>query len=338
MSQGNQQWILESRPEQHAGTGNLTLVDAPVPEPGDGDILVRTEVLSLDPGNRLWMNEDPVYVPPTSIGEAMPGLLMGTVLESRSDKFAQGDRVMGFGTWSECCVAPADNFELVQDLPGISPEEVFSYFLSSVPTAYFGLRDVGKLQSGETLVVSAAAGAVGSMAVQLGKSLGAKVVGIAGGPDKCRVLLEQFNLDGAIDYKNENVGTRLNELCPDGIDCFFDTVCGPILDEVLLSMNNHGRIALCGATALYNKSGSDSAFILRNIGQIIYRRLTVQGFIAIFDFHDRLNEAIDYAFDLHRNGLIKFRIHEEQGLENALTALDMLFQGSNTGKLILRVN
>lgn len=330
---GNRQWIFKARPSGELTDANLVLEESDIPKPSAGEIVVRTEYLSLDPANRLWMNEDPVYMPAMALGTPMLGLMMGVVTASASDAFKPGDRVQGLGTWSAYCRAEAARFERVPEIPGVEPREVFGIFLVAAPTAYFGLCEACRPKPGETLVVSGAAGAVGSIAGQLGKAWGCRVVGVAGGRDKCELLTQVYGMDAAIDYKNEDVGARLSALCPKGIDCFFDNVGGAVLDAVLIRMNNFGRVAQCGAVSVYNDARAAGP---ANYAQIVYRRLSVQGFI-VFDYRERYPEAYAEVSSLRREGRLTWRLQEEQGLENALSALRKLYSGANYGKLMIKV-
>ena len=338
MSDANLQWILKSRPTGRVTQSNLALESSAIPVPGNEQIVVRTQYLSIDPANRLWMNEDPVYFPPLPLNTPMAGLIMGVVTASKSSSFKVGDRVMGFGTWSEYCKADATLFQLMPDIKGVSPKDVFGYFQSAIPTAYFGVKEICAPKPGETMVVSGAAGAVGSIAVQLGKAYGCRVIGIAGGPEKCALLIKELGVDVAVDYKSSNFGEQLAAACPSGIDCFFDNVAGEVLDQVLPRMNNFGRVAQCGAVAGYNDDPNGPQAGVRNYSQIVYRRLKVQGFIALWDYADRIPEAHEEVARLYREGKIVLRLHEISGIENALNALNTMFSGGNTGKLMIKVS
>lgn len=333
MSGTNRQWIFKARPKEQIQDTDLVFESSAIPVPVTGEVIVRTEYLSLDPANRLWMNEDPVYMPPLELGCPMKGLVMGTISDSASPAFQVGDRVMGLGTWSEFVRGQAEQFNRVPDIQGIPARDVFAMFIAAIPTAYFGIKDVLDAKKGETIVVSGAAGAVGSLAGQFAKSLGCRVVGVAGGAEKCKLLTDLYGMDAAIDYKCENFGAELDALCPDGIDGYFDNVAGDVLDAVLPRMNNFGRIAACGAIATYNQArGSGPS----NFGQIVYRRLKVKGFI-VFDFLDRYPESYEAAAQLHAEGRLTWKLQEEAGLEQALTALRKLYSGANLGKQLVRV-
>ena len=230
----NKQWIFKQRPVGDVSDDDIVLETHEVPTPEQGQIIVRTHYISLDPANRAWMNEQATYMPPVPIGGPMLGLVRGEVADSASDKFKVGDKVMGLGSWSEYCQVDAAGFNAVPEIPGISERDVFGIFMLVGPTAFVGMEDICEPKQGETVVVSGAAGAVGSLAGQLAKAHGCRVIGIAGGDKKCALLTDEYNMDAAIDYKNEDVGARLDELCPDGIDAFsttwaakFSTPCSP---------------------------------------------------------------------------------------------------------------
>lgn len=333
MSQ-NKQWMFKSRPKGDISDSDVVFETHDIPTPDDGEIIVRTTYISLDPANRAWMNEQPSYMDPIPLNSPMWGLMMGEVTESASDKFKVGDKVMGLGTWSEYCKVAAKGFEAVPEVPGISEKEVFGILMLVGPTAFVGVEDICEPKKGETMVVSGAAGAVGSIAGQLGKAHGCRVIGIAGGVEKCRMLTEDYGMDAAIDYKNEDVGARLDELCPDGIDTFFDNVAGKILDEVMGRMNNFGRIAQSGAISMYNASKPQPGPY--NYMNIVIRRLTIKGFI-VMDHVDRYPAAYEKIASLHQAGKMNWKFHEDEGLENALDALRKLYSGDNYGKLLLKV-
>ena len=330
----NRQWILKSRPVGDVSDSDLTFETGTVPSPADGEIVLRTRMISMDPANRAWMNETPTYIDPVPLNGPMLGLVMGEVVASASDKFAVGDKVMGLGNWCDYCKVEAAGFNPVPDVPGVSETEVFGIFAMIGPTAYFGMHDICAPAAGETVVVSGAAGAVGSIAGQLAKAQGARVVGIAGGATKCGFVTDDFGMDAAIDYKSEDVGERLDALCPDGIDAYFDNVGGEILDAVLARMNNFGRIAQCGAISMYNADRPQPGPY--NYLNIIMRRLKVQGFI-VTDYHKRFGEAHQALAELRAAGKMNWKFHEERGLENALDAFRKLYSGDNYGKLLLHV-
>lgn len=333
MSQ-NKQWIFKSRPVGDVSDSDIVLETHDVPKPDNGQIVVRTIYISLDPANRAWMNEQATYMPPVPIGGPMLGLIMGEVTDSATDKFKAGDKVMGLGSWSEYCKVDAEGFNAVPEIPGIPERDVFGIFMLVGPTAYFGIEDICEPKDGETMVVSGAAGAVGSLAGQLGKAAGCRVIGIAGGSKKCGLVTDEYGMDAAIDYKSEDVGARLDELSPNGVDSFFDNVGGEILDEVLARMNDFGRIAQCGAISMYNADKPMPGPY--NYLNVIVRRIKIQGFIVLYHM-DRFPEAYEKLATLHHEGKMNWKFHEDEGIENVLDAFRKLYSGDNYGKLLLKV-
>ena len=313
---------------------DFELVDAPVPEPADGEALVRTLYLSLDPAIRVWMNGIDTYVPGIHVGDVMRAGGLGEVVQSRSAAYTEGDLVFGMMQWSEYCVARAGP-DGMMTLPRQDPITAFlSVYGVTGLTAYFGMLDVAQPKEGETVVVSGAAGAVGSVAGQIGKILGCRVVGIAGGPEKCAWLTDELGFDAWIDYKSEDVAARLRETCPDGIDVFFDNVGGEILDAVLGQINLHARIVLCGAISQYDTA--ELAPGPRNILNLIPQRGRMEGFILL-DYRDRFLDGILQLGQWVEEGRIRYSEHVVDGLENAPAAFRKLFSGENTGKLIIKV-
>jgi len=313
---------------------DFELVDAPVPEPADGEALVRTLYLSLDPAIRVWMNGIDTYVPGIHVGDVMRAGGLGEVVQSRSAAYTEGDLVFGMMQWSEYCVARAGP-DGMMTLPRQDPITAFlSVYGVTGLTAYFGMLDVAQPKEGETVVVSGAAGAVGSVAGQIGKILGCRVVGIAGGPEKCAWLTDELGFDAWIDYKSEDVGARLRETCPEGIDVFFDNVGGAILDAVLGQINLHARIVLCGAISQYDTA--ELAPGPRNILNLIPQRGRMEGFILL-DYRDRFLDGILQLGQWVEEGRIRYSEHVVDGLENAPAAFRKLFSGENTGKLIIKV-
>jgi NADPH-dependent curcumin reductase CurA len=337
MERLNPKWVLKRRPAGEASTEDLELVEPPVPELRDGDLLVRNLYLSLDPTNRLWMSEREQYLPPVEIGTVMRGVTIGVVEESLAEGFQPGDIVMpAEGGWQLYTISPAKRTRKLKKLPGLPLTAHLSVLGTTGLTAYFGLLDIGQAKPGETLVVSAAAGAVGSIAGQIGKIMGCRVIGIAGGPDKCRWLTETLGFDGAVDYKAEDVGQALDRLCPDGIDIDFENVGGAIMDAVFDRLRQNGRMALCGMIAGYNAEGPLTG--PKDFGRILMQRLTVRGFIVI-DYLARGREAFTALSTWIAEGKIKWKDHVvEGGVAAAPKALNRLFTGNHDGKLLLRIS
>jgi NADPH-dependent curcumin reductase len=331
----NQQWILRRRPTAAIQPDDLELVETALPVPRADEILVRNLYLSLDPTNRLWMSDRDQYLPPVGIGEVMRGTVIGVVETSRSARFAPGDLVMPpIGGWQRYSVERAAQCRLLTPAPDLPLTAFLSVLGLTGLTAYAGMLDVGQPQAGETVVVSAAAGAVGSIAGQIAKIHGCRVIGIAGGPAKCAWLTNQLGFDGAIDYRNEDVPEALARLCPDGVDVSFENVGGPIMNAVFERLNRGGRMALCGMISGYN----DDAPLAgpTDFGRVLMNRLTIRGFVVI----DFLKRAKSAAADLSRwigEGRLHWKDHVLDGLDAAPDGLQRLFTGQHDGKLIVRI-
>ncbi|MCB2047978.1 MAG: NADP-dependent oxidoreductase [Novosphingobium sp.] len=329
------EWVLRHRPDGDVGPDDLEYVENAIPQLADGDVLLRTIYLSLDPTNRIWMSDRDQYMPPVRIGDRMRGGNICVVEQSRSDNLAPGDIVSYFGGWGTHSVTPAAMCKKLTAIPGVPLTAFQSVFGGTGITAWFGLKDVGQPKPGETVVVTSAAGAVGSIVCQLAKLEGCRVIGIAGGAEKCRWLVEELGIDGAIDYRSEDVGAALDRLCPDGIDVDFENVGGEIMDAIIARMNNHGRLALCGMIATYNDDGPVPG--PRDFAPVLMHRLRIEGFI-ITDYMHRAQEAVEGLARLVVEGKLKWQDHVDQGLENALQSLDKLFTGGNRGKLLVQVS
>ena len=329
-------WVLRRRPTGEIQPGDLELVEEPIRELGDGEVLVRTLYLSLDPTNRIWMSDQDQYMPPVQIGDTMRGGSLGVVMSSRSDRFKQGDVVnTGLGGWTTHVIADGAMLFPAPALPGVPLTAYMSVLGATGLTAWFGLCEIGKPQPGETVVVSAAAGAVGSIVGQVAKLKGARVIGIAGGKAKCDWLTGELGFDGAIDYKSENVGAALDRLCPNGIDVNFENVGGDIMDAVVSRMNNFGRMALCGMISTYNDNDRPAG--PTDFARVLMHRLTIRGFI-ITDFLPRAGEAMAELIPWVMEGKIKWKVHVDQGLEGAMDSLQRLFTGDHDGKLLIQVS
>jgi hypothetical protein len=325
---------MASHPDGALEDDDFDLVDERVPEPADGEALVRTLYLSLDPAIRVWMNGIDTYVPGIQVGDVMRAGGLGEVVQSRNAAYTEGDLVFGMMQWSEYCIARAGP-DGMMTLPRQEPITAFLSVLGVTGlTAYFGMFDVAQPKEGETVVVSGAAGAVGSVAGQIGKIIGCRVVGIAGGPEKCAWITDELGFDAWIDYKSEDVAARLRKTCPDGIDVFFDNVGGEILDAVLGQINLHARIALCGAISQYDTAELSPG--PRNFINLIPQRGRVEGFILL-DYRDRFLDAILQLGQWVQEGRIRYAEDIVDGLENAPAAFRRLFTGENTGKLIVKV-
>ena len=334
-SESNRAWVLRRRPESSISAANLELETRPIPSPGEGELLIRNLYLSLDPTNRLWMSDREQYLPPVEIGQVMRGGTLGQVVESRSDRFAPGDLVLPTdGGWQEYASVPAATTGKVRRAPGLPLTAYMSALGATGMTAYFGLLDIGQPKAGECVVITAAAGAVGSIVGQIAKIKGCRVVGIAGGADKCRWLIDDLGFDGAIDYKSQDVAAELDRLCPNGIDVSFENVGGPIMDAVFNRLNRDGRMALCGLISAYNHEGPMAG--PTDFGLILMNRLTIRGFIVL-DYLSQARQALTDLGTWAAEGKLKWKVDVVKGIENAPNALERLFSGANDGKLLVQL-
>jgi NADPH-dependent curcumin reductase CurA len=329
----NRQWRLAARPEGLIKESDFEWVEEPVGELEEGQVLVRNIYLSLDPANRGWVRKGASYVEPVEVGEVMRGFAVGVVEASRNDRFAEGDIVSGSIGWQDYGIV--DGSDLRKIPPGPLPLTAHLGLFGIVGlTAYFGLLDVGRPKAGETLVVSGAAGAVGSIVGQIGKIVGCRVVGIAGSDAKCAWLTDELGFDAAINYKTENVARRLHKLCPDGIDVIFENVGGEILDAELMWINNFARVVICGLISSYN--ATEPVPGPYSFPVVLVRRARVEGFIVI-DYMDRAAEAVQKMSEWHAEGRLRYRVDVYDGLETAPRTINRLFDGSHNGKLIIKV-
>lgn len=329
----NRQFRLASRPTGLVARENFELTEEEIPEPAEGEFLVKLEYISLDPAMRGWMNDVRSYVPPVQIGEVMRALGAGIVQTSNHGSFKEGQHVVGvFGVQD---YAISDGQGVIAVDPNLVPLTTYLGALGMTGmTAYFGLLDVGEPQEGETVVVSGAAGAVGSVAGQIAKIQGCRVVGIAGGSEKCRWLTDELGFDAAIDYKSEDVRAALKEHCPKGINVYFDNVGGEILDIVLGRLARRARIVICGAISQYNREGGMKG--PSNYMSLLVNRARMEGFV-VFDYADRYAEAAMQMAGWMAEGRLRSREEVVEGLENFPEALLKLFNGENIGKLVLQV-
>ena len=330
----NRQWRLAARPVGLIKDSDFTWTEEAVPELSEGQMLVQNKYISLDPTNRIWVTDMPSYLPPVGIGEVMRGGAIGEVIESRHPAFEVGAHVQGLLGWQDYFVGTGQGLQTLPSMPGVPLTAFMGLFSHIGLTAYFGLLDITNPQPGETLVVSAAAGAVGSLVGQIGKIKGMHVVGIAGSDDKCQWIVDELGFDAALNYKTENVLERLKTLCPNGIDVDFENVGGKILDNVMSLMNLHGRISLCGMISSYNSETPVPGPY--NFASIISKRLRIEGFI-VMDYYNRTQECMNDLGQWLMQGKLKYKIDEVEGLDQAPHALNKLFAGENTGKLVVKV-
>lgn len=330
----NRQIRLRERPEGRVDERTFETVEEAVPDIGPGQALVRNLYLSVDPTNRAWIGEEPTYLPPVGIGEVMRSVGLGRVISSSSDAYPEGALVTGLVGWQEYTTAGGEGIPLTV-VPELElPIECMlgALGLTGV-TAWFGIEEVGRPQEGETMVVSAAAGAVGSVAGQLAKLRGARVVGIAGGAEKCAWLADDLGFDAAIDRHDPEWRAQLARACPDGVDVDFENVGGEIMNAVFEMLNLNARVALCGLISEYNDDEPRPGPTLR---RVLVNRVRIQGFI-ILDWFDRFPEAITNLGALVAAGKLKDRHTVVEGLDRAPEALNMLFDGDNVGKLIVKL-
>ncbi len=334
MSDRNRRLVLAERPTGMVQEQTVRLEEADVPEPGPGEALAQVRYLSIDPTIRTWMDDAPGYLPPIAIDEVVRSGGVAEILSSNSERYAPGDFVFGMTGWQDYVIADEGERTLQVLPPGVSPTAALGVLGITGMTAYFGLIDVGRIKEGDTVVVSGAAGATGSTVGQIAKLKGAaKVVGIAGGPKKCAWLIDELGFDAAIDYKNEDVASRLRETCPDGIDLYFDNVGGVILNACLAQLALRGRVVLCGAISSYNERERVGP---SNYSALIIRRGRMEGFI-ILDYFGRFPEAQAEMAGWLAAGKVKAAEHIVKGLQHAPDALNLLFTGGNTGKVMVRV-
>jgi NADPH-dependent curcumin reductase CurA len=329
----NRQFRLAARPVGLPKRTDWNYVEASVRQPGDGEVLVRSLYLSLDPAMRGWMNEGRSYVPPVQIGEVMRAGGIGRVVASRASAFAEGDHVYGtLGVQEYATLGAAD---LTKVDASIAPLPVFLGTLGmSGMTAYFGLLDVGKARQGETVVVSGAAGSVGATVGQIAKIKGCRTIGIAGGSEKCEYLTAELGYDAAIDYKAGNLKKELRQHAPNGVDVFFDNVGGDVLDTALTQLARHARVVICGAISQYNSTTGVKG--PANYMSLLVNRASMIGMV-VFDYADRYAEAAREMAGWMAAGKLKHREHIVSGLETFPEALLKLFRGENFGKLVLKV-
>jgi NADPH-dependent curcumin reductase CurA len=336
MPDRNRRFLLRERPTGRIGPDTFELSEEAVPQINDGEALVRVDWISLDPTNRTWINDTPTYLPPVAIGEVMRAGGLGEVVASKNPHYSVGQIVQGLVGWQEYIVA-SDTTPLfpVDVAEGVSPSAYLGALGTTGLTAWVGIRDIGKPQPGETVVVSAAAGAVGSIAGQLAKADGARVVGIAGGPEKCALLTEQLGFDAAVDHRADDWFAQLVAATPNGIDVDFENVGGKIMDAVFARLNIGARVALCGLISGYNEADPPPG--PRAFANLLIQRATVQGFIVL-DHLGRAAEAAREIAGLIGEGKLSPLETVVEGFEQLPTAINMLFDGKNVGKLVVKTS
>jgi NADPH-dependent curcumin reductase CurA len=331
----NRQWHLAAHPVGMVKESDFALREVPIPKPRDGQVLVRNLYLSVDPAMRGWITGQRTYVDGIQIGDLMRGACVGQVIESKKPGYEPGEFVVGGFDWQDYVATENGGMlPMTKIPPGVPITIALGPLGITGLTAYFGLLDVGKPQAGETVVVSGAAGATGSVVGQIAKIKGCRAIGIAGGAEKCAWLKNEAGFDAAIDYKTEDVAQRLKELCPDGVNVYFDNVGGPILDAALQNLALRGRVVICGAISTYNDR--EQAPGPRNYLQLLVNRGRMEGFIVV-DYFKRIPEAVADLSQWVLSGKIKYKEDFVQGLENAPRALIRLFESKNFGKQLVKI-
>ena len=331
----NRKWTLAKRPIGMVGEHNFSFSEEEVRDIEDGEFLIKNLYLSFDPAQRGWMEDRKSYVPPVGIGEVMRAGSVGQVIESNNPNFSVGDKVQGTFGWQEYAISDGKGILNATIIPeGASLTAPLSVFGITGLTAYFGLLDVGQAKEGDTVLVSGAAGSTGSIAAQIAKLKGCRVIGVAGGTEKCRWLTEEAKIDAAIDYKAANMAEVIPELCPEGVDVIFDNVGGEFLNTALVSINQNARLAICGAISGYNNE--TPAPVPSNYNMLIIQRARMEGFIVL-DYMYRFPQAIGELMQWVQEGKIVYQEDIQEGIENAPNTLLRLYTGLNQGKQLLKI-
>jgi len=328
----NRQVLLASRPHGEPTEANFSVVDAPMPQAGDGEVLVRNTWLSLDPYMRGRMSEAKSYVPPARLGEPMVGQTVGEVLASRDPRFKAGDVVLTSLGWRTHGVAKAADVTAV-DATRVPASCYLGVLGMPGVTAWFGLQEIGQPTPGETVLVSAASGAVGSVVGQIAKAHGCRAVGIAGGTAKCDYVVRELGFDACVDHRSATLLDDLRKACPDGVDVNFENVGGVVLDTALAVMNRHSRVVICGLVAEYSATQPYGYTRLRSV---LVNRIRMQGMI-VFDWQDRYGEALAGLSRLLAQGKLKYRESIAEGIDSAPRALIGLLKGENFGKQLVKL-
>ncbi len=328
----NRQILLRRRPTGLLQPGDTELVTSPAPQPAEGEALLRNTYIGIDAAVRTWLNDQPGYLPPVQLGEVIRAAGIGEVVASRCDAYAVGDVVTTLSGFQEYVIIRDDVFST--PIPDANDQvAVMSVYGPTGATAYFGMTGIGKPKPGDTVVVSAAAGATGSVAGQIAKIAGARVVGIAGGPEKCRIVVEEFGFDACIDYKQDNLAAALKQHCPRGVDVYFDNVGGPILDAVLGRLAHKARVVLCGVVSSYLTGEHPGP---ANYVNLLSKTALMQGFNAL-EMWDRFDEAFADLRRWEQDGKLVHRETIFEGIESCVDALNGLFTGANIGKMLVKV-
>lgn len=330
----NRQYFLASRPVGDVTPDNVPCRDVPLAELAPGEVRLRNMYLSLDPAIRGWMGDDPNYIEPIAIGDSIRCTVIGRVVETTSDDFAVGDVAMTMGGWEAYTTVPGVALNALDESSGIPLSNFLGVLGPTGLTAYFGLLDVGQPKAGETVLVTAAAGAVGSVVGQIAKMQGCRVVGMAGTDEKCAWLTRDLGFDAAINYKTcGDYQQAISAACPNGVDVYFDNVGGEILDAALMCLNKYARVAVCGWISTYNIPNAPGP---SNLWQLVAESVTLRGFVVL-DYLDRFEEGIGQLVEWVMAGKLQFREEVVDGLDEVLPTFQRLFDGSNEGKLVIRI-
>jgi len=329
----NKQLLFVKRPLGEAQADTWSLESNPIPKIGEGEILVKQHYVSLDPAMRGWMNNMKSYIAPMEIGSVMRAGAVGEVIESNNTKFKVGDFVSGIGGVQQYAVSDGKGYYQVDQSLVPLPLYLSTLGMTGM-TAYFGITEVGKIKEGEVVLVSGAAGAVGSVVGQIAKIKGCTAIGIAGGPEKCKYVIDELGFDDCIDYKNENVATRLKETCPKGLDIYFDNVGGEILDIALTRLRRNARVVICGAISQYNNTTPIKG--PSNYLSLLVNRASMEGMV-VFDYANRYKEAAMTMAQWMAAGKLKSKEDIYDGIENFHDTYKRLFTGDKKGKLVLKV-
>ncbi len=334
----NRRFLLVRRPLGLPVAEDFRLVEEPVPQLDEGAILVRNAYASLDPAIRGWLDDAPSYLPPVKLGDPVRATTVGRVLVSRDPQFQEGQWVLGLNAIEDVSLVRPGGFTMAIDADAVPSVTNYLSVLGAVGmTAYFGLLEVGKAQAGDTVLVSGAAGAVGSLVGQIARLKGCRTIGIAGGAEKCRRLVADYGYDAAIDYRGKDVealSAEIGGLAPDGVNVVFENVGGAVLDATLLHLAHGARVALCGLISEYNSPDGPSG--ARNLWQLIVKSATISGFL-VSDFLPRFAEGAGEMGSWLAHGQLRVDEHVDEGIENALPAFLRLFEGTNQGKMILKI-
>lgn len=335
-SLSNRQYFLAARPAGLPTAADVPVRDVPLAEPGAGEVVLRNLYISLDPAIRGWMGDDPNYIEPIALGDAVRSSVIGRVVESRSPGFKVGDVAMTMGGWERYTVAPASALNRLSEGAGVPLSAYLGVLGPTGLTAYFGLLEVGRPRAGETVLVSAAAGAVGSVVGQIAKMQGCRVVGMAGSDDKCAWLENELGFDAVINYRRcGDYESAIRAACPDGVDVYFDNVGGDILEAALACLNKFARVAVCGWISTYNEAAAPGPSA-RSLWQLVASSVTIQGFVVL-DYLECFPEGIAQLAEWLAAGKLQYREEVVDGLDNILPTFLRLFEGSNRGKLLIRI-